>query len=346
MLKKLLLPMALGVLVAPHANALERDANTGTDAGPTLSEAFQPALDRETLGRIMLETWESRFDGDARAMNQFQDSLAAADLANLEHAATMIDFDRAMAALGGARFAPENVIPAFLSNDSDLIYVPIAPCRVLDTRVPSANSGRIDANSSRDFWGWGVDFASEQGGAAGGCDIEPNPAAIAMNVTAVSPIGAGYLTVYPFGEGAPLAATLNYQSGDVVGNESIVKVHQVPGQKEFSIYSFRSVHVVADAVGYFIRPPATALECMTAQVGPISVGAGMRETQAVSCPVGYTVVSGGADTPNNTGMYTNAISLPGSSIAPANGVRISIENTNAAARDVQFYARCCRTPGR
>ncbi|MGK0276484.1 MAG: hypothetical protein ACI9N0_002877, partial [Ilumatobacter sp.] len=48
--------------------------------------------------------------------------------------------------------------------------------------------------------------------------------AVFLNVVAVSPSGPGYLTVFPCGITPPVAANVNYNTGDVAANAVLAKI--------------------------------------------------------------------------------------------------------------------------
>ena len=108
------------------------------------------------------------------------------------------------------------------SFSNDLVYTPITPCRVFDTRTTQGGSGAIPANGTKYFRVWDTTCFANQGGSPTNCGITAgvvlngtfnvvsNLAAVAMNVTVVSPSSNGYVTVYPFGAEKPLAATVNF----------------------------------------------------------------------------------------------------------------------------------------
>lgn len=136
-----------------------------------------------------------------------------------------------------------------------------------------------------------------------------------------------------------MAASLNYQSGDVVGNEVLVTMNPAGGW-DFRIYTFRQAHVVADAVGYFMAPQATMLDC-TIETVSIDIPAGGREFSNVTCPTGYTAISGGPTTSQNAGMRVESSTPNG-----ANRWFISVANESGVQKSTDFRARCCRIPGR
>lgn len=161
-----------------------------------------------------------------------------------------------MAVLASMKSAP--VLP-----QESLIYVPVNPCRIVDTRVAG---GAIPANTSRKFLVSGM--VTGQGGTAAGCQAprqETKPLAISAYVVAVPATGssAGVLTAYPSDQVAPAVgegSTVNFAAGEIVGNTSNITLCEpsdCPSDGEFAILA-RSTnqHVVVDAQGYFY--PSTA----------------------------------------------------------------------------------------
>lgn len=141
-----------------------------------------------------------------------------------------------------------------VSLNSDLVYTPITPCRIVDTReVPS---GAFVARSTRGFIGWGGSFAA-QGGASNSCGLPLNTdnAAIAVNLAIVGPATDGYITAFPANAATmPLAATLNFYTGDVKANNTVLKLSQDGTATHFNIYSTSASHFIADVVGYYAKP--------------------------------------------------------------------------------------------
>lgn len=140
-------------------------------------------------------------------------------------------------------------------TQADLVYTPVAPCRIVDTRLAG---GILAAGTSRNFWVTGIGFGS-QGGAAGYCGVPFGPATAAMlNFVATSSAGPGNLQAWPFGGTIPTASTLNY--GSVAGIASIANGLAIPicdpavstCTRDFTVQANNSnTHVVVDVVGYF-----------------------------------------------------------------------------------------------
>ena len=72
--------------------------------------------------------------------------------------------------------------------------------------------------------------------------------AVALNLTATQPDGAGFATVYPCGSSRPEASTINYGPGETIANGIIAKVGS--GGK-VCIYTHARAHLIVDIDGYF-----------------------------------------------------------------------------------------------
>ncbi len=124
------------------------------------------------------------------------------------------------------------------------LYTPISPARFLETRsgaefkTVDGQSRAIGAISGRSFVelqvaGRGVVPASGVG-------------AVVMNVTAVGPQGNGFVTAFPCGT-MPLASSLNYSPGAVVGNEIVAKLD---ARGKVCLYSEATSDLVVDVTGF------------------------------------------------------------------------------------------------
>lgn len=229
----------------------------------------------------------------------------------------------------------------FGSVDKDLVFNPVVPCRILDTREPGGNTGKLVADTARSYLAWTTTNFSVQGGSATNCNLtgNTNTAAIVVNFTVVGPSTGGHITAFPANTTAPLAATLNFNAGDVRGNNATLKLNQAAGQAQFKVYTTSQTHLVADVVGYYAMPLTTVLDCYsTAQVfGAINLPAGGKF-------VGFAIAPGRA-----TG-YTAAGASCASTSALANlssmSSSVCTANHSNDTESVAALQRCCRTPGR
>ncbi len=224
---------------------------------------------------------------------------------------------------------------------SDLVFVPITPCRIFDTRLAG---GQIAANTVRNFDVNAVSDYSFQGGDASNCSgagAAGSFAAAAINFTVVTPASVGYITAFPFLGTQPVATTLNYKAGDVLSNFSVVKLDQGASANELSVYSFAQTHVVGDLMGYFINPVLGEIECVETSSSNITVNAGSFATgSSPACAAGYTIMSGGCTMTTFDGRIVSSRSFSGT-----NTHFCAFRNENASTANTGVaYGRCCKLP--
>ncbi len=225
--------------------------------------------------------------------------------------------------------------------NNDLVFVPITPCRIIDTRLAG---GQIAANTVRSFDITAVSDYAFQGGDASNCSGAGSAgsfAAAAINFTVVTPAAAGYITAFPFLGAQPLASTVNYTAGSIVGNYTVVKLDQGASANELSVYSFAPTHLVADLVGYFINPVLGDLDCQETFSSNITVNANSTGTgSSPACATGYTIVSGGCTMSTFDGRIVSSRSFPNS-----NTHFCAFRNENVSASNIGVvYGRCCKLP--
>ncbi len=117
----------------------------------------------------------------------------------------------------------------------------LSPSRLLDTRDGTgvASAGAVAPNGVVD-----LQVTGRGGVPASGVG------AVILNVTAVTPRAAGFLTVYPTGGSVPNASNLNFTAGQAVPNLVVAKVG-AGGKVSIRNSSPGASHVVADVAGYF-----------------------------------------------------------------------------------------------
>lgn len=137
-----------------------------------------------------------------------------------------------------------NNVPAGVSK-GPLRYVPVIPCRVLDTRNSDGLFGgpELAANATREF-------AIPQSE----CGIPASAEAYALNVTVVPRASLNYLSIWPTGQAKPLVSTLN-SDGRVKANAAIVPAGINGG---VSVYATDPTQVIMDISGYFVAGSGTS----------------------------------------------------------------------------------------
>ncbi|MGA3211566.1 MAG: Ig-like domain-containing protein, partial [Terriglobales bacterium] len=128
-------------------------------------------------------------------------------------------------------------------------FIPITPCRVVDTRGADGPYGgpELTAGETRSF-------AIPSGPCAG---IPETATAYSVNVTVVPPGPLGYLTIWPTGEGQPVVSTLNSLDGRIKANAAIIPAGT---DGAVSVYVNNATNVLLDISGYFAASNSVSLE--------------------------------------------------------------------------------------
>ena len=223
------------------------------------------------------------------------------------------------------------------SNDADLVFTPITPCRIVDTRF--AAGGPVLAGSTRVFKAWEASYAT-QGGSATDCGIlqSNDVAALALNLLVIVPSGEGYITAWPVGVAQPNASTLNYKANDVLANSATLKVSQT--SSDWNLYSVSTTHFAADVVGYYSKPMATALECTTLTPTQNIVNGFASFTFGPSCPAGYLATAPYCWNGDILNIYSTGSGVGGGTSF------CGWRNQSGAAALIYSGTTCCRIPGR
>ena len=141
----------------------------------------------------------------------------------------------------------DNTVSVVAGASSDAAqFVPVTPCRVVDTRNPNGPFGGppLTGGSYRSFVL-----------PMGNCNLPATAAGYSLNVTLVPPSNhpIAYLTIWPTGELQPLVSTMNSLDGRVKANAAIVPAGSVGS---VDVYVSNTTNVILDVNGYF-TPPAS-----------------------------------------------------------------------------------------
>jgi len=140
----------------------------------------------------------------------------------------------------GAANSPQTIPVTLVVSQTALSFVPVTPCRIVDTRGADGPFGgpAVLAGQTRSFVIPGS-----------ACSIPPTAAAYALNFTVVPHGGLSYLTVWPTGESQPLVSTLNSPDGRIKANAAIIPAGTGGA---ISVYATDDTDVVVDISGYFL----------------------------------------------------------------------------------------------
>jgi len=133
-------------------------------------------------------------------------------------------------------------------NGNELVFYPVTPCRVADTRTGQPFSGQfgppsLAANATRNF-----PIQS------GSCNIPSSAKAYSLNLTAV-PLGPlQYLSAWPQGQPYPYVSSLNSPDGSVIANAAILPAGFQGG---ITVLAGNPTDLIIDINGYFAPPGAS-----------------------------------------------------------------------------------------
>jgi len=121
-----------------------------------------------------------------------------------------------------------------------LQFIPIAPCRIADTRNATGAFGgpELATAATRTF-----DVPQSA------CGIPTTAVAYSLNVTVVPIASLGYLSIWPAGEAQPVVSTLNSGDGRVKANATITPAGTNGG---VSVYASDATQFILDIDGYFV----------------------------------------------------------------------------------------------
>jgi uncharacterized repeat protein (TIGR03803 family) len=130
-------------------------------------------------------------------------------------------------------------------------FVPVAPCRLVDTRPSNGGSGPIQGGTFEVF-------NLPQLAQTKGCADLTLAATYSLNVTLVPVNGApvSYLTIWPSGKNKPLVSTMNSLDGRIKANAAIVPAG---ASGAVNVYVTNTTNVVLDIDGYFAPPTGSTL---------------------------------------------------------------------------------------
>jgi hypothetical protein len=185
---------------------------------------------------------------------------------------------------------------ASTTTSRNLVYTPVDPCRVLDTR--SSAGGILAPGTAQAFLVAGTADLSAQGGSATGCGVPLGATAVAVNFGATQSAGPGNVRAYAWSAmpTVPGAATLNFGNLAAVGLVTVPNGAIVPlcdpavetCTSDLYLQSFaNSTHVVADVTGYFTR--ASVIDQATQNGNVVEVVAGTCTNYDDGAPWGVTI---------------------------------------------------------
>jgi hypothetical protein len=173
---------------------------------------------------------------------------------------------------------------------SGLQFIPVTPCRVVDTRGALGPFGgpKLAAGTTRE-----IDIPS------GACSIPTSAVAYSLNVTVVPDAALTYLTLWPSGQTQPNVSTLN-SDGRVKANAAITPAGSNGG---VSVFVSDATQVILDIDGYFV-PDGTTSALAFYPVTPCR----MVDTRQAAGPLGGPFLAGGSS--RSFPLQTSSCGIP------------------------------------
>jgi hypothetical protein len=353
----LFLTAFLGAVLADTSVAQKPVSNSGATKGAAQPEYLrgQGALtskQRGQMARDFVLKWGPYFQQTYRqpigrwAIKQAR-IFGTADADNLRDAMRKTTLEAATLAMRGQSMTDAETA-VFISQKgmikpralgdlaADLVFTPLPPCRIFDTRSVGGEHGSGVTRSYDTYpFGSNTNFAYQGGSASSNCGVSPDAAAVVINIAAPLSSVGGFLTVFPFGTARPFASNLDYNAGELKNNEIIAT--SANSTFDISVYAHGQTHVAADVVGYFIRPGATALQCVETPNTDLSISAsgGTGNAVAPACAAGYTQTA--------TNCETTSWLMP---IVYFQSGTCSARNGDSNPQTLRASRTCCRVPGR
>lgn len=188
------------------------------------------------------------------------------------------------------------VSPARGADPVGARFVPVVPCRVLDTRAPSEPL---------------TPMAERVVAMVGRCGIGSDATAVALTLTMVGPEADGWVAAWPANRAWPGTSSINAAAGTTAATTTVVGL----GDGAVSVLGDQPTHLLLDVSGYFV-PSAASREGRFVPVTPervLDTRAGGRPEPGGSVRVSLPASAAGAiaaavnittDASSGTGYFT------------------------------------------
>ena len=144
---------------------------------------------------------------------------------------------------------PSQPFDLHTNNDSEMHFVPITPCRIVDTRN---GGGIVVATKTRHFRSRGSSGFAAQGGHSGGCNIPAAAEAISASMTTVNSTVDGYLNAWPSDENEPVSTLVNFFGGKRMSVTTNITLAAYGATPDFDVRALGgNTQLVVDVLGYY-----------------------------------------------------------------------------------------------
>jgi hypothetical protein len=229
--------------------------------------------------------------------------------------------------------------------DQQLVFTPIPPCRMVDTRGSGARTGILALGVPRAFDLTTLGYGKGQGGQTAGCTGLPSFSHYgwAVNITTVGYTGIGGLKAFPFFGAEPAASIINYvPDGWAIANNGHVTGCYGCGDDITLLSFFSPTHVIVDVMGYYQAAPV--FEAVTTLMAGASTLVPENSSATVTggeCPPGTTLIGGELDFVTGSSVMIGEMAR-----ASSTQMRFVAVNQSASVHNAVAYSVCQETPVR
>jgi hypothetical protein len=240
------------------------------------------------------------------------------------------------------------IAPNALGDTANLIYRPLTPCRIMDSRFATSGSGvqgPLNGGTLYNIPGLLVTGNTfNQYGGNTDCGLSGPPGgghikALAIVITILAPNFDAFLGVSDINDLSTVLSNvaLNYTHGQGLSTMYVVP-QDVLNTIFFAMPSQLVAHLIFDVIGLYAPSDATALECATTTPTTLTFTGTNGSLNSGACPAGFTKLGVACRTTAfNTAEYaTIGISSGGSDCEATD---------TGGGTTLNATATCCRVPG-
>ena len=227
------------------------------------------------------------------------------------------------------------------STTDQLVFVPIAPCRIVDTRGTGARTGILAAGTSRSFDLTTEGFSSGQGSVAACAGLPAlSHYAWAVNITVTGYNGNGWLIAWPHNGTEPTASVANYGVAPYAIASGQILTGCYSCSDDITIKAANAgTHVIIDVTGYFRAAGVTSSTVTRIAGTPVVIGNGFRNfVTGGACPTGTVLIGGEVD------HGSGDVAVGEFKQASTTTWNFWMINNAGSSASVTAYSRCMDTP--
>ena len=240
-----------------------------------------------------------------------------------------------------ASVSPQNNIGAATNQ---LVFTPIPPCRIADTRGTGARTGFLNPGVPRTFDLTTDAYTKGQGGqtASNPCPGLPSFSFYgwSVNLTATGYTTTGFVQVYPYLGSVPATSILNFGPALPAIANSTTLTGCYGCADDINLVASAQTNIIIDVYGYFEVPTGFTTGAITLMAGAsTNVAAGIYSyVPGGTCPAGTHVI-GGAQT-NSSSSANTILTSDHYADTTDNWWYEYVKNTGTSTASVIVYSIC------